>query len=375
MEHAAAGAASEGDAHRLACTPETVCWGYMDASVAPRLTVPSGARVVVDCMDCGGPAPPGAPRPELPQSEWVSTPEHADIWEKVIDRMEPGHILTGPIYIEGACCGDVLRIDIEDIALRSNWAWTSTFAYGGALAEPLPSKLNYTLLEAGSADPSQPGAGWAFPAWGGRLDLRPFFGVLSTAPPPELGRQSSIPPRNLFGGNLDCKELVAGTTLFLPVNVDGALLFVGDGHARQGDGECCGTALETALQGTFKLTVIKAGESGDGAVAVKAPLTKPRAETPSAIIAMAIDDQSSLQMATSAALNEMLDWLGELKPSLSRQDAYCLLSVAGDVRVTQLVNNPTRGAHVVLEKASLEGLGEAAVPPVPPQLACQPCAQ
>ncbi|EOD27517.1 hypothetical protein EMIHUDRAFT_457156 [Emiliania huxleyi CCMP1516] len=163
------------------------------------------------------------------------------------------------------------------------WAWTISRPYGGALEWRVPPHLRHTRLDAR--------AGVARPPWGGELDLRPFFGVMATAPPVGFGRQqSSIPPRNEFGGNLDCKELVAGSTLYLPVHVAGAMFVVGDGHARQGDGECCGTALETCLAGAFRLSVVK-------------PSLPP----------------------SLAALEAMLDWLGELRPAVDRRDAYMLL--------------------------------------------------
>eukprot|EP01051_Picozoa_sp_SAG22_P014728 SAG22_NODE_1829_length_3484_cov_2.530576_2_plen_321_part_00 len=313
---------------------------------------------------------------------WDIPPELAEIHAKVSERTSPGHILTGPIFVDGAEPGDVLKIDILAVNLRSNWAWTAHRPYGGGLSEPGPPHLRHTVLQPGAAGKGvqQPGTGWAFPPWGGRLPLAPFFGVLGVAPLPEYGRQSSIPPREGHGGNLDLKELTAGTTLWLPVNVAGALLFVGDGHARQGDGECCGTALETSLAGTFKLSVVKAAGKGrvanllEAGIKVRAPLARPRAETASAIMTLAVNNRASLDEAAATAIEEMLDWLAELKPGLSRADAYCLLSVAADVRVTQIVNVPTKGAHCVLEKTFLEGLGETSgPPPVPAPLVCQAC--
>ena len=168
--------------------------------------------------------------------------------------------------MEGAEPGDVLRVDILTVELRSNWAWTAARPYGGILGInwPAPCHLRHTRLDrtmgggdggragggtGGGGSGGGGGGGTAFPSWGGQLPCAPFFGVMGVAPPAAVGRVSSIPPKDEFGGNIDLKELVAGTTLWLPVNVAGALLFVGDGHARQGDGECCGTALETALTG------------------------------------------------------------------------------------------------------------------------------
>jgi len=374
----------------LPCNPDSVCWGYLDAAAPPRLTVRSGETVRVDNVN-GGPEllPPASARDGKAHPCWRLLREYREIHEKVKDRLGP-HILTGPICVEGAEPGDVLQVDILEVRLRSNWAWTISRPYGGALGLAAKSHLRHTLLEPplhvppakrarlfksglGNAEAAGAGAGpgesegFARPSWGGRLPLRPFFGVLGVAPPPDLGRQHSIPPRDEFGGNLDLKELAAGSTLYLPVHAPGALLFVGDGHALQGDGECCGTALETALSGVLRLTLHRAWRSGaepsgarrgasGRAGAPSGPLRQPRAETPTELITMAC--QPSFEEAAKLAISDMLDWLAQRVPTLERGDAYCLLSVAADVRVTQLVNAPQRGAHVVLRKHHLEELAQ-----------------
>ncbi len=160
---------AEAQLYHLGCSPATVCWGYMDAAVPPRLSVPDRARVRVDCVN-GGPEvlPTEPPRGSLGETEWHIPPELSEIHAQITDRVNPGHILTGPVYVEGAEPGDVLRIDIEAIDLRTNWAWTASRPYGGALASTEPGHLRHTLL-APTTSAAEPGAGWAFPQWGGRL--------------------------------------------------------------------------------------------------------------------------------------------------------------------------------------------------------------
>ena len=166
------------------------------------------------------------------------------------------------------------------------------------------------------------------------VPLHPFFGSMGVAPPASFGRYDSAPP-TINGVNMDDKALVAGTTLFLPVYAPGALFQAGDGHAAQGNGEVDITALETSLTGTFRFILHKG---------VKTPY--PRAETPDAYIAMGFDDD--LSNATRKALRNMIDFLVTEK-SMSRDDAYMLVSVAGDVEVTELVDR-NKGVHVVLPK-------------------------
>jgi acetamidase/formamidase len=173
--------------------------------------------------------------------------------------------------------------------------------------------------------------------WGSELSLRPFFGIMAVAPPPNWGRITSVVPR-AHGGNMDNKELVAGTTLYLPVFNDGALFCAGDGHGVQGDGEVCLTALETSLRGTFRLTVRK-----DLSFAL------PRGEADDWIMTMAFHED--LDDAAAIALREMIGWIVERR-GLGREDAYMLCSLAADLRVTQTVDG-NKGIHCVLPKAAL----------------------
>jgi acetamidase/formamidase len=166
------------------------------------------------------------------------------------------------------------------------------------------------------------------------IPLRPFFGSMGVAPPPDAGRISSNPPW-IHAGNLDNRSLVAGTTLFIPVHAAGALFAVGDGHAAQGDGEVDQTAIETSLRGRLQLTVRKGMK-----------LAWPRAETPEYFISMGTDED--LTKATKIAVQEMIDFLVAEK-KLDRMAAYQLASIAADVHITQLVDGKV-GVHVKMPK-------------------------
>jgi acetamidase/formamidase len=173
--------------------------------------------------------------------------------------------------------------------------------------------------------------------WGKELELKPFFGVLAVAPPAEWGRITTVMPR-AHGGNMDNKELHPGTTVYFPVFNDGGLFSVGDGHGVQGDGEVCVTAVETALTGSFRLSVRSDIE-----------LARPRAEDAERYITMGFDED--LDDAVRQALRDMIEWIGE-RHALSREDAYTLCSLAADLRVTQMVNG-NKGAHCVLAKSAV----------------------
>ena len=175
--------------------------------------------------------------------------------------------------------------------------------------------------------------------WGVDLPLRPFFGAMGVAPPAKLGRVPSFPP-GAHGGNLDNKELGEGTTLFLPVWNDGALFSVGDGHAVQGEGEVCLTAIETALSGTFELIVRK-----------DLSLACPMAETASHYITMGM--APDLDDAAKQAVREMISLLKKVA-RMSPEDAYSFCSLALELRVTQLVDG-NKGIHAMMARHLLSG--------------------
>lgn len=312
-----------GTLHRVAATPETVHWGYLDAALPPVLRVKSGDRVELDSI---------SGRPEyVPKEGFAILPDYAAIHGRVKPEIGP-HILTGPVHVDGAEQGDTLEVRILDVRLRQDWGYNTIKPLGGTLPEDFTS-FELRII------PIQRNDNTALMPWGAKLPLAPFFGVIATAPPPNYGRVSSVVPRE-FGGNLDNKELVAGTTLYLPVFVPGALFSAGDGHAAQGDGEVDGTAIETALSGTFELIVRK-----------DMHLTMPRAETATHYITMGLDPD--LDDAARQACREMITLLRE-KAKLSPGDAYRLMSFACDLRVTQLVDG-NKGIHAMIAKSVVPG--------------------
>ena len=227
--------------HHLHSSPETCHWGFFEAKLKPVLTIASGDEVTVDTIS-------GGPDVMPDRSQFHVPPELADIHAKN-ERMLPGHILTGPIAVEGALPGDVLEVEILDIQLRQDWGWNMIKPLSGTLPDDFHElRLLNIPLDRERMVGRMP--------WGLDLPLKPFFGVMGVAPPPAWGRITSLIPRAM-GGNLDNKELVPGAKLYLPVFVPGALFSCGDGHGVQGDGEVCVTAIETALQGRFRLTLRK----------------------------------------------------------------------------------------------------------------------
>jgi acetamidase/formamidase len=310
--------------HELPLRPESVHWGYYDPKIPPALRVTSGDRVRVETMVAGGLQRlrlAGAPESDIPESLKA-------VEQRVTERGPGAHPMSGPIFVEGAQPGDVLEIHIIAIEYLHDFG-VNAFSPGGGV---LPDDYPYAGLKLFRWSP---GATSVQFAPGITLPLAPFFGSIGVAPPPLVGRISSRPP-GYFGGNLDNKDLVAGSTLYLPVQVPGALLSIGDGHAMQGDGEVTGTALETSLRGTFELRVIKGRR-----------LRWPRAETPTHYIAMGLNED--LDEAARLAVREMVDFLMTEK-KLSRDDAYMLCSLAADLHVTQAVD-ATKGVHITLAKS------------------------
>lgn len=307
--------------HLVRVTPSTVEWGYFAADVKPVLTVKSGEVVTMDTI---------VGIPEMLEQLGAATDdpirEMKEMYAKVKDRGPGPHFLTGPVAIEGAMPGDVLEVEILDIRLRSPYGWMMIEPGSGALPEEFPylrAKL-VPLDERNKVAEFAPGI---------RIPVSPFFGNLGVAPP--TGRLGSSPP-SYHAGNLDNKWLVAGTRLYIPVQVPGALFSVGDGHAAQGDGEVCVTAIETNLTGVFRFTVRK-----------NMKLRWPRAESPTHFITMGLHE--SLDEAARRATKEMIDYL-TTERGLSRDDAYMLTSAAVDLHVTQVVDG-VKGVHAMLPKA------------------------
>jgi len=310
--------------HELPLTPEHVQWGYYDPSIAPALHVASGDRVRIETMVAGG-----LQRLRLAGASDAEIPDSLKRVEEQVTVRGPGaHPLTGPIYVDGAEPSDTLEVRILSIEFLHNFGVNTFTPVSGMLPDDFPYEGVKLLRWAPGSDHIDFAPGIVLP-------MAPFFGSIGVAPPPLVGRISSRPP-GWHGGNLDNKDLIAGSSLYLPVHVAGALLSVGDGHARQGDGEVTGTAVETSLRGTFELVVHK-GER----------LRWPRAETPTAYISMGLNED--LDEAARLAVQEMIDFL-VTRRHLSREDAYILCAVAGDLHVTQAVD-ATKGVHMSLPKS------------------------
>jgi acetamidase/formamidase len=313
--------------HRLDATPHTAVFGYYDPALPPVLRVRSGDTIDVHTYIAGG-----VPR----LLDAGLKPEQVEPGLAEIDaalrptKGEGNHFLTGPIFIEGAAPGDVLQIDIVDIRLAVPFAYNGFRPGGGTL----PREFDHIGGKLIWLDRDRMTASFAP---GIVIPLRPFFGSIGLAP--SKGRVSSGPPGS-FGGNLDNRDLVKGTTLFLPVQVPGGLLSIGDGHAGQGEGEVDGAALETSLEGRFRVIVRK-----------DLHFTVPRAETPAEYITMGLDED--LNEAARIAVREMVDFLVTTK-AMGRDEAYMLCSVAGDLVVTQVVDG-TKGIHMLMPKSIFAG--------------------
>src|SRR5271170_7481694 len=320
----------------LLATPTTVAWGYYSAKATPVLTVHSGDTVTIQTLStCGSPErlkSLGIADADIP-------PYVADIYKSypASEKGPGGHILPGPVAITEAEPGDVLEVRIQKINIDVPWACNGFGAGRGFLPNDFPySRTRIIPLD------REKMIGHFAP--GIDIPLHPFFGSMGIAPPESAGKYNSAPPW-MHGGNMDNKELVAGTTVFYPVNAKGALFEVGDGHANQGNGEVDITALETQLTGTFQFIIHKA-QPGDNAQR----LLWPRAETPTQYIAMGFDED--LKTATEMAIRNMITFLSEQGPDhphISRDDAYALISVACDVDITQLVDTKS-GVHVMCPK-------------------------
>jgi len=276
---------------------EEIVHGYFSSALPPVLTVASGDSVRFRSLNAG----------------WRWEPD-AELFER--DReLHNGHALNGPIEVRGARAGQTLAITIDEVRPGP---WGVTFGDGQSF---------HWRLE---------GERWTDEG-GASVRLDPFLGVIGM-PPPEPGIHSTTPPRR-FGGNIDCKLLVAGTTLYLPIPVDGALLSAGDGHGAQGDGEVSGTAIECPLE-QAQLTL---------AVRDDLDLRMPIARTADAWLAFGFD--RDLDLAATHATETMLD-LMERELGVDRKRALALASVAVDLHVTQLVNE-AKGVHAVLRDGAL----------------------
>lgn len=307
--------------HHIDWRPENLFWGYFDATTPPVLTIDSGDEVTLDCL-------PACTTEDLPPGQAKVLPDHLVALEAHAGKMGPGpHFMTGPVFVRGAMPGDVLQIDILEATPVQDWGFTAILPFLGALPDEM---TNYQHLHI-DIDRT---AGTCTLPWGLTMPLDPFFGVIGVAPPTAWGRIGSPQPR-AHGGNMDNKELRPGTTLYLPVFQEGALFSAGDGHGRQGDGEVCIAAVETALRGRFRLTVRK-----------DMSITGPYAESATHLISMGFHE--TLDEAMRRAVRQMID-LAASRAGITKDQAYMLLSLAGDLRITQVVDGE-KGVHMMMAK-------------------------
>jgi len=308
-------------------TPESVHWGFQDGKLEPSFEIPDGGTVRVRTIQGGldDPVP----------DHWLAD-DIREIIESDVPRGPGPHILTGPIAVQGAQVGDVLSIDVLDIRFGA--------PYGLNLMRPgkglFPDALDPSVEVDKVAIPidSEQRTGRVPP--GIDIALRPFFGIIATAPPLSWGTVSTVEPR-ANGGNVDCKELIAGSRLFLPVFVPGANVSVGDGHAAQGDGEMNQTAVETCLEGDLRIRVEP-----------DLRLDHPLAITPAGLVSMGFADD--LETAARTAADQLLTFL-EAHCGLPWMEGYRLASLSVDLRITQVVNRVV-GVHAVLPHDVLKQL-------------------
>lgn len=282
-----------------------------DNSNAPAETVAPGTVLEFECLD---------------SSAGQLTPEStvADVSTLDFGKINP---VNGPIYVDGAEPGDALVVKIHEFK-PSGFGWTANIPGFGLLAD----QFKDPALHIWSYDKDKLGTS-AFAPFG-KVPLKPFAGTIGVAPA-EAGLHSIVPPRRV-GGNLDIRDLAAGTTLYLPVEVAGALFSIGDTHAAQGDGEVCGTAIESPMNTVVELDLIKG-----------ANLKMPRFETPGPVTRH-LDEMgyevttgigSDLFEGAQAAVSNMIDLLCALH-GYSAVDAYMLCSVCGDLRISEIVDMP-----------------------------------
>jgi len=313
----------------LKATAKTVHQNFFDASLKPVLTINSGDTVRLETAT-GNPKyfeRHGVPKDKIPQELYTAF-EGLPYDESGPDRGRADATLDGPIKVNGAEPGDVLEVRIRSVQVRLPIAAQSFVPGRGLLTEDFPYEKHRVLFMDLDKQTVEYAPGIVVP-------LKPFWGIIGVAPPSSMGRVSSGPP-NIFGGNMDNRDLVAGTTLYLPVHAAGALLSVGDGHAAEGAGEVCLSAIESSLKGEIQVILHK-GKS----------LKWPRAETPTHYMTMGLDPD--LNIAAKIATREMLDWMVEMK-GLKREDAYLIASAAMDLNVTQVVDG-TKGIHAMLPKS------------------------
>ena len=306
--------------HELNASPSTTHIFFFDASLEPVLRVDSGDVVRLETAT-GNPRwfeNAGVPRDRIPA-------ELFEVYQGYDSAGRGDHTLNGPIFVNGAEPGDVLEVRILSVDVRLSIAGQGIRRrlFPGDI-EANVSRVHWIDLENRTVE-FAPGV---------VVPIKPFWGVIGVAPPPEMGRVPSGAP-SFFGGNMDNRDLGPGSILYLPIHNPGALLSVGDGHAVQGYGEISGSAVEASLRGEIQVFLHKDRE-----------LAWPRAETSTHYMTMGLDPD--LDEAARIAAAEMVDFLVETQ-GLDRETAILLCSVAMDMVVTQVVDG-TKGIHAMIAK-------------------------
>jgi acetamidase/formamidase len=313
--------------YTLMPSPQDVHIGHFSAALKPVLTIDSSDIVTIETATSLDPA-------EIDQSGVVPpsvVPEYQRaIHREVKDRGPSGHVLTGPIFVNGAQPGDTLEVRILEIDLAVDYGYNRQRPYAGALPDEFPGVFQRIIPIDRKAKTARVAPGVVVPV------NRPFFGVMGVAPTPAMGRISTSPP-GVHTGNIDNKDLVAGTTLFMPIYTVGALFSVGDAHGAQGQGEVDLSAIETGNRGKLQFILRK-----------DMKLTWPRGETPTHWMVMGLSP--NLEEAMKIAVRETLLFITQRFPKLSREEAYMIASVAVDYHVTQVVDG-TKGIHGMIPKA------------------------
>jgi acetamidase/formamidase len=310
-----------GTVHELKASPSTTHIFFFDASLPPVLRIASGDVIRLETAT-GNPRwfeNAGVPRDQIP-------PELYAVYEEYDSDGRGDHTLNGPIFVSGAEPGDVLEIRILSVDVRL------PIAGQGIASRLFPGEFDANVSRVHWIDLVNRTVEFAP---GVVVPIKPFWGVIGVAPPPEMGRVRSGAP-NFFGGNMDNRDLGPGSIVYLPVHNPGALLSIGDGHAVQGYGEISGSAVETSLRGEIQVLLHK-----------NQALAWPRAETATHYMTMGLD--ADLDEAARIAAADMIDFLVETK-GIDRETAILLCSVAMDMVVTQVVDG-TKGIHAMIAKA------------------------
>jgi acetamidase/formamidase len=312
--------------------PENMVWGYFGADVPPKISVKEGEIVEIHSISTSGVSR------EDPESFFkennLAFDDHAKELIDIINNVPPepsgirGHMLTGPVFIEGAIPGDSIEIRIHDVRLRSEYG-VNHVRPGSRDDVPLEIKNRESYVYKYNKDRTS-----AALLPGVDIPLKPFMGVMALSPPPETGRVSSIPP-DFFGGNLDLKHLVKGTSLTLPVSVEGGLFTTGDAHGAQGNGEVSGTAIETSM-----ILVVEF-------IIHKKTIQMPVAETPDHFIVFGLNPD--LDEAMKQALQQSVVFIHE-KLGFTYEEAMSIASTAVDFEITQVVDR-TEGVHAMIPKS------------------------